>query len=64
MKLVIDNYPEDKCEEFECPTTPTAMPTTGTRKVAFTRELWIENEDFAEVPPPKFKRLTPAARSV
>ena len=59
VKLVVDNYPADKTEYFDIANNPNREandPTT--RKVAFTRELWIENEDFAEVPPPKFKRLT------
>ena len=59
VKLVIDNYPEDKTEYFDVANNPNREANdTTTRKVAFTRELWIENEDFAEVPPPKFKRLT------
>ena len=59
VKLVVDNYPADKTEYFDIANNPNREandPTT--RKVAFTKELWIENEDFAEVPPPKFKRLT------
>ena len=59
VKLIIDNYPADQCEYFDLPNNPNhdANDTT-TRKVAFTKELWIENSDFFEVPPPKFKRLT------
>ena len=59
VKLIVDNYPADKTEYFDVANNPNREandPTT--RKVAFTKELWIENEDFAEVPPPKFKRLT------
>ena len=59
VKLVVDTYPADKTEYFDIANNPNREandPTT--RKVAFTKELWIENEDFAEVPPPKFKRLT------
>ena len=54
VKLVITNYPEDKCEEFEVPNNP-RDEAAGTRKVPFTRELYIEKSDFAEVPPPKFQ---------
>ena len=59
VKLVVDNYPADKTEYFDVANNPNREANdTTTRKVAFTKELWIENEDFAEVPPPKFKRLT------
>ena len=58
VKLIIDNYPADVCEYFDLPNNPNRDANdTTTRKVAFTRELWIENSDFFEVPPPKFKRL-------
>jgi len=58
VKLVITNYPEDKTEYFDIANDPqNEAPTT--RKVEFSRELWIEREDFAEVPPPKFRRLFP-----
>ena len=58
IKLVITNYPEDKVEYFEVSNNPN-HPEAGTRKLAFTRELYIDAEDFAEVPPPKFFRLKP-----
>ena len=59
VKLVVDNYPADKTEYFDVANNPNREANdTTTRKVAFTRELWIDAEDFAEVPPPKFKRLT------
>lgn len=58
LKLVITNYPEDKTEYFELPNNPQS-PDAGTRKVPFTREIYIDSEDFAEVPPPKFFRLKP-----
>jgi len=58
VKLVLTNYPEDRVEYFELPNNPND-PDAGTRKVPFTRELYIEREDFAEVPPPKFHRLKP-----
>ncbi len=58
VKVIIDNYPEDKEETFELPNNPTAE-NAGTRKVTFTKELYIDSDDFAEVPPPKFFRLKP-----
>ncbi|MBQ7669386.1 MAG: glutamine--tRNA ligase/YqeY domain fusion protein [Clostridia bacterium] len=58
VKVVIDNYPEDSVEYFELPNNPND-PEAGTRKVAFTKELWIDSSDFAEVPPPKFFRMKP-----
>ena len=60
VKLIIDNYPADRCETFELPNNPNREAgDTSTRPVAFTREVWIDRGDFFEVPPPKFKRLTP-----
>ena len=50
VRLVITNYPEDKCEEFDVPNNP-RDEAAGMRKVPFTRELYIEKSDFAEVPP-------------
>ena len=58
VKLVIDNYPADKTEYFELPNNPQS-PEAGTRKLPFTRELYIDADDFAELPPPKFFRLKP-----
>jgi len=58
LKIVITNYPEDKVEEFDCVNNPENQ-AAGTRKVPFSRELWIERDDFMEVPPPKFYRLSP-----
>ena len=58
VKVVITNYPEDKVEYFEVSNNPT-HPEAGTRKLPFTRELYIDADDFAEVPPPKFFRLKP-----
>lgn len=58
IKVVITNYPEDKTEYFELPNNP-QNPEEGTRSVAFTRELYIDRDDFAEVPPPKFFRMKP-----
>ena len=58
LKLVIDNYPEGQVEEFDAVNNP-EDPEAGTRKVPFSRVLYIEQEDFMEDPPPKFFRLTP-----
>ena len=58
IKVVITNYPEDKVEYFSLPNNP-SNPDAGTRQVAFTRELYIDADDFAEVPPPKFFRMKP-----
>ncbi len=58
IKVVIDNYPDDKTEYFEISNNPND-PEAGTRKVPFTKELYIDADDFAEVPPPKFFRLKP-----
>jgi len=62
LKLVITNYPEDKTEEFEIPNNP-KDENAGTRRVPFTRELYIEKSDFALVPPPKFQRLKPGGEA-
>ncbi len=58
LRVVIDNYPEGQVEEFDCPYHP-QNPAMGTRKVPFSRVLYIEREDFLENPPKKFYRLTP-----
>jgi glutaminyl-tRNA synthetase len=58
IKVVIDNYPEGQTEELDVINNP-EDPSAGTRKVPFSRELYIEREDFAEVPPPKYFRLFP-----
>lgn len=58
IKVVVTNYPEDKVEYFSLPNNP-QNPDAGTRQVAFTRELYIDADDFAEVPPPKFFRMKP-----
>jgi glutaminyl-tRNA synthetase len=58
LKLVIDNYPEGEKEYVEVANNP-EDPTAGTRQVPFSRELYIEQEDFREVPPPKYYRLSP-----
>ena len=58
VKLIIDNYPEGKTEEVDAVNNPEDA-SAGTRKVAFSRELYIEREDFMEYPPKKFFRLSP-----
>ena len=58
IKVVVTNYPEDKVEYFGLPNNP-SVEGAGTRTVAFTRELYIDESDFAEVPPPKFFRMKP-----
>ena len=58
LKVVLTNYPEGQVEEFEAQNNP-EDPAAGTRRVPFSRELWIEREDFMEDPPKKFFRLAP-----
>jgi len=58
LRLVIDNYPEGQVEEFDAMNNP-ENPAAGTRKVPFSRILYIEQKDFREDPPPKYFRLVP-----
>jgi glutaminyl-tRNA synthetase len=58
LKVVITNYPEGKVEELEAVNNP-EDPSAGSRKVPFGREIYIEQDDFREVPPPKYFRLAP-----
>jgi glutaminyl-tRNA synthetase len=64
LKLIIENWDENRTpsesatEEIEAVNNP-EDPSAGTRKIMFSRELWIEQDDFAEVPPPKYFRLFP-----
>jgi glutaminyl-tRNA synthetase len=58
IKLVLDNYPDDGVEEMDVINNP-EDPSAGTRKVPFSKVLYIEQEDFQEVPPPKYYRLYP-----
>jgi glutaminyl-tRNA synthetase len=58
LKVVIDNYPEGRVEELDAVNNP-EDPSMGTRKVPFTRELYIERDDFREEPPKGFFRLSP-----
>jgi glutaminyl-tRNA synthetase len=58
IKLIIDNYPDDLTEEMDAVNNPEDL-TAGTRKIPFSKELWIEQSDFMENPPKKYFRLSP-----
>ena len=58
LRVILDNYPETRVEEFECPNHP-QNSDMGSRGVPFSRNLYIEEEDFLENPPKKFFRLAP-----
>jgi glutaminyl-tRNA synthetase len=58
IKVVLTNYPEDKTEELDAVNNP-EDPTAGSRKIPFSRELFIDSADFTETPPPKYFRLKP-----
>jgi glutaminyl-tRNA synthetase len=58
LKIVIENYPEDRFEELEAANHPDD-PALGSRRIRFARELYVEREDFMESPPRKFHRLSP-----
>jgi len=60
LRVVIDNYPVDQTDEFEAANHP-QKPEMGSRRVTFTRELYIEQEDFMEDPPKGFFRMTPGS---
>ena len=59
LKLVIENYPEDLQEEFDAPFFPRDVPKEGSRKLPFSREIYIERDDFMEEPPKGYFRLAP-----
>lgn len=59
LKVVIENYPEDKVEELDASYWPHDIPKEGTRKVPFSREIYIDKDDFMLDPPKKFFRLSP-----
>ncbi len=59
LKVVLTNFPEGQVETLDAPYYPHDVPLTGSRAVAFSRELWIERDDFMEAPPKKFFRLAP-----
>jgi glutaminyl-tRNA synthetase len=58
LKVIVDNYPEGQTEEMDAVNNP-EDPNAGTRKVPFSKVLYIESEDFRETPPPKYYRLFP-----
>jgi glutaminyl-tRNA synthetase len=58
LKVVIENLPEGHAEDLDAVNNP-EDPSAGTRRVPFSREVWIEQDDFREVPPPKYHRLSP-----
>jgi glutaminyl-tRNA synthetase len=58
LKVIIDNYPADQVDELDAINNP-EDPDMGTRKIPFSRELYIEQDDFMEEPPKKFFRLAP-----
>jgi glutaminyl-tRNA synthetase len=60
LRLVVENYPPGQVEEVEALNNP-EDPAAGTRRVPFSRELWIEQDDFREVAPPRYFRLSPGA---
>jgi len=58
LKIVITNYPDDQTEELEAINNPEDS-SMGTRKIPFSKEIYIDRDDFKEIPPPKFHRLSP-----
>jgi glutaminyl-tRNA synthetase len=60
LRLVVENFPEGEVEEFEAQNNP-EDPSAGTRRVPFSRVLYIEQDDFRDPPPPKYFRLSPGA---
>ncbi len=59
LKVVITNYPDDLVEELEAPYYPHDVPKEGSRILPFSKEIWIDRDDFMEDPPKKFFRLAP-----
>src|SRR5690606_14582544 len=59
LRVVITNWPDDRVEELDAPYWPHDVPNEGSRAVPFTREIFIERDDFAEDPPKNFFRLAP-----
>jgi len=57
LKLIIDNYPENDVEWLDAPYWPHDIPKDGSRKVPFSRELWVDRSDFSEDPPKGWRRL-------
>jgi len=61
LKVVVTNYPEGETEELDAPYWPHDVPNEGSRPLPFSRELWIDRDDFAEDPPKGFFRLSPGS---
>jgi glutaminyl-tRNA synthetase len=59
LKVVLTNYPEDLVEDLDAPSFPHDVPKTGSRSMPFSRELYVDRDDFMEDPPKKFYRLAP-----
>ncbi len=59
LKVVVTNYPADLVEELDAPSYPHDVPKEGSRMIPFSREIWIDRDDFMENPPKKFFRLAP-----
>jgi len=59
LKVVLTNYPEGQVEDLDAPSFPPDVPKTGSRTMPFSRELYVDRDDFMEDPPKKFYRLTP-----
>jgi glutaminyl-tRNA synthetase len=59
LKVVLTNYPEGQVEELDAPSYPHDVPKTGSRPMPFSRELYVDRDDFMEDPPKKFYRLAP-----
>ena len=59
LKVVLTNYPDGQVEELTAQNYPHDVPKTGTRSVPFSREIWVDRDDFMEEPPKKFYRLAP-----
>ena len=59
LKVVLTNYPDGQVEALDASYYPHDVPKTGSRKVPFSRELWVDRDDFMENPPKKFYRLSP-----
>ena len=62
LKVVLTNFPQGRVETLEAPSWPHDLPKTGSRPVPFSRELYIERDDFLEIPPKGFYRLIPGGR--
>ena len=59
LKVVLTNYPEGQVEDLDAPSFPHDVPKTGSRSMPFSRELYVDRDDFMEDPPKKFYRLAP-----